>query len=144
MCSKFKQRRKGLDKKLSCQQILLAQWHLWKLHFKMFFSNLTKNQTDGNLLVTVFTITLSSLLGIFVAGLVLNFCVVMTILKTRSLKSSSVNLAVLSLIIADLMEVGLELPASVWIFSAKFWNIQVNSYFSWNVLFFYFFHFPLR
>jgi len=96
----------------------------------MFFSNLTKNQTDGNLLVTVFTITLSSLLGIFVAGLVLNFCVVMTILKTRSLKSSSVNLAVLSLIIADLMEVGLELPASVWIFSAKFWNIQVNSYFS--------------
>jgi hypothetical protein len=93
--------------------------------FDEMATNFSEIQLSGDLYVSVLTVSLLSLISVFVIGLALNFCVVLTILKTRSLRTSSVNLAVLSLIFADLLQVGLELPAAVWIFSAKFWKIQV-------------------
>jgi len=59
-------------------------------------------------------------------GSVINVCVMWTIWRTKSLRVSSINWAVLSLCSADLLTICVDVPITIWILSANFFNFQVT------------------
>ena len=80
-------------------------------------SNFSSNDTDIDIVevrISSPAVTASVAFGIssFLLGLACNALVIATILRTRSLKTSSINQAVLSLCVADVVTVLLDVPAT--------------------------------
>jgi hypothetical protein len=59
-------------------------------------------------------------------GTVCNCCVIVTILKTRNLRRSSINRAVLNLCFADLLTIFLDVPLTSAILLGNYFGYQVS------------------
>lgn len=63
-----------------------------------------------------------------IVGLVCNFCVILTILRTPSLRTSSINRAVLSLCVADLITVLADIPITAAILVGNHYFYLVSAF----------------